>query len=82
MKIDTSFKTVTEAIQTIELTDADIIPSIFERIKKELPEGVAIGDARMYINIPGGGDWSNMELEVSKNHPLIVEVRYINISEI
>jgi hypothetical protein len=30
-------------------------------------------DLRIYIAIPGGGDWSNTDIEISNEHPLCVE---------
>lgn len=30
-------------------------------------------DAEMYIRMPGGGDWSNMDLDVSSEMPLFVK---------
>lgn len=42
-----------------EITIADI------RKRFRLPE-----DAEVYIRVPGGGDWSNMDLEIDTDRPL------------
>lgn len=33
-------------------------------------------DIRLYIKIPGGGDYSNMDLDVTNDREACVEVRY------
>lgn len=36
--------------------------------------GYAIEDnARMYVRVPGGGDWSNMDLDIGTESDIIVE---------
>lgn len=30
-------------------------------------------DLRIYVAIPGGGDWSNTDFDISREHPLCVE---------
>ncbi len=30
-------------------------------------------DLRIYVAVPGGGDWSNTDIEINREHPLCVE---------
>lgn len=30
-------------------------------------------DARVYFVVPGGGDWSNTDIDIDRNHPICVE---------
>ncbi len=39
-----------------------------------LPENAY--DIRVYIKIPGGGDYSNMDLDVTHDQQACIEVRY------
>ena len=43
----------------VTMSAADIIKAL------RLPK-----DAKVFVNIPGGGDWSNCELELDKSTPL------------
>jgi hypothetical protein len=40
-------------------------------------EGYDLHSVEVFVNIPGGGDWSNMELEVDKDCPVIVKVKKV-----
>lgn len=30
-------------------------------------------NARIYFSVPGGGDWSNTDVDISREHPIYVE---------
>ncbi len=52
---------------TIQLTDQDIL-----RLLRE--QGAAIPpEARITVMVPGGGDWSNTALDISKETPIEIE---------
>lgn len=52
----------------VELTAEDIV--LGNIIALPIPEGVTY---KVYVSIPGGGDWSCMNLDIDKNTPVIVE---------
>lgn len=56
---------------TAELDSADL----WELVKlKAVPRvGKIVGPVRVYIEVPGGGDWSNSPLDVTADRPVIVE---------
>jgi hypothetical protein len=35
------------------------------------------GDVNAFVTVPGGGDWSNKELDIDDDSPLIVRVKTI-----
>lgn len=52
---------------TIRLTDQDILHFLRE-------QGAAIPpEARITVMVPGGGDWSNTALDISKETPIEIE---------
>lgn len=58
----------------IKISSTTITTNRLELGRKELlkllPEIPATAD--IYISIPGGGDWSNMDLDVTTEHPIVV----------
>ncbi len=62
----TKTKTVTTT-QVSYFLGREELYKLFEEAGIEVPKG-----AYIYINIPGGGDYSNMQLEVDKDCPLVV----------
>jgi hypothetical protein len=38
-----------------------------------LPTQTKIEETRVYFQVPGGADWSGMDIDISKENPLIVE---------
>lgn len=67
----------TTETQIIRLTEYDIINLLIEH-------GIILSDSppqrnkdlKVHVEIPGGGDWSNTDLDISKDHPIIVTVVY------
>ena len=37
--------------------------------------------ASIFIRVPGGGDWSNMDLDVDKDRPVIVRWKETEVSD-
>jgi hypothetical protein len=61
-------KTSQETKTTVELTGADLIRFL------DLPDNAY--DIRIYMKIPGGGDYSNMDLDVTNDTTPCFEVSY------
>lgn len=56
---------------TLHLSGADIILAIRQELKAQgVSEGLPPDNASVTISIPGGGDWSNTELDVSEASPV------------
>lgn len=70
IKADTVTKTVTQVVKThtLALDDADVRELIKGHYGTAPPAG-----AKIYVSVPGGGDWSNTDLDISKENPLIIE---------
>ena len=62
---------VTLEVSEVEVREA--LKPLLERNGVDLPKhGVSI-----YVRVPGGGDWSNMDLELDRDTPL-----YINFTKV
>lgn len=40
-----------------------------------------LSNAEIFVNVPGGGDWSNMELEIDKDCPIVIKIKKIILLE-
>lgn len=67
----TTTKTVKTIKQRVELTGNDILKLMASTIK--LPTGAVLKSATVKIEIPSGGDYSNMDLEIDSKTPVIAE---------
>jgi len=68
-KIATKTVTTVQKTHTIKLTGADIIELMEENgheISKE-------GNIKVTFTVPGGADWSGMEIEIDNDYPIEVE---------
>lgn len=66
---------LTEVV-TIEITSGDILRYLTgedRNGKIHIPNGAT--DLQVFVRIPGGGDWSNMDLEINSNTPLTIRYR-------
>jgi hypothetical protein len=76
------YKMVSEDItDTIILDGEDLYRHFVDFIKLNIPSGKDPEDVRFYVNVPGGGDWSNMELDINEKSPLIIEIKQKSIRE-
>jgi hypothetical protein len=48
--------------------DRERLIELLKREGVEIPKG-----ADIYVQVPGGGDWSNMSLEIDKETPVVVK---------
>lgn len=60
----------------LELDRADIIELI--RSKKVIPSGIKDEDLRIFVRVPGGGDWSNTDLHIKGDQ--MIDGCYIQVS--
>lgn len=60
----------TETYTIITLDRVDIIDFIREHHDAEIPQ-----DAKVFVRVPGGGDWSNTDLDIDPDTH--VQVRYV-----
>ncbi len=54
-----------------EITYADLVAFVRERVA--IPDGVTV---RIYVEVPGGGDWSHTDLEIEE-HPVQVSATWV-----
>lgn len=64
-------KKIITAEHTIEL-DSSAIRDMLNEQGAEIPEDAEV---RIFVGVPGGGDWSNMDLSITKDCPVRVEWR-------
>ena len=60
---------ITKQIKTtnsVEVTRSDIIQLVEKKCDVEIPPG-----AKVCVHIPGGGDWSNVDLDIGVNDTLV-----------
>lgn len=62
---------------SISLDDLDIVTML--KNKGEIPKVIA--NVSIFIKIPGGGDYSNMDLEINKDCPVRIEYDEIERNE-
>jgi hypothetical protein len=65
-------RTVSERTRTFELDALDLLHLI--RKDNMFPIPAKLEKLRVFIRVPGGGDYSNMDLEVDDHCPIVVEV--------
>jgi hypothetical protein len=71
-------RTKTDSNRMIEVSKKDIIDALLQTgIIKANEEG---GQIDMYVPVPGGGDWSNTNLDIDKDCPLIIDIKTTVIS--
>jgi hypothetical protein len=61
-------KVVTTTVKKTVTLDRKAI----QRLLAQVMSGVPV-DANIYIDIPGGGDWSNTSLDISSDNPVTIE---------
>jgi hypothetical protein len=52
----------------LQLARGDVI----EMLRREFPDQKIPDNAQVWMEVPGGGDWSNMQLDVEPGSPLNV----------
>lgn len=57
---------------SMELSAADIL-ELLRRAGHDVPASAASSGLRIYFAVPGGGDWSNTDIDIDEKHPLYVE---------
>jgi hypothetical protein len=72
-------RVTTERTHHITLDDEFLRVAINQELKAQGEEPMA-ENARMYVSVPGGGDWSNTELELS-DAPLNIQWTTVDRSE-
>lgn len=60
MKIIGNLEVVKTQHVECDVTASDILALVRQHV--HIPEGANV---RVYVDIPGGGDWSNMELDIA-----------------
>jgi hypothetical protein len=66
-------ETTTTIRGRLEIPREVLIKALREHVDSMIPE-----DAMAYVQVPGGGDWSNTDLQIDGDLPLIVEFTQIH----
>lgn len=59
----------TETVTTYKLTEKDLLEMLIDTGKIDKRDSVKI-----YFQVPGGGDYSNMALDIDEHSPIILTV--------
>lgn len=51
-----------------------------EQLRAMLPDDIPV-NAEIYIQIPGGGDWSNTSLDITIENPVVITWKTVEESE-
>jgi len=72
MKANTNRTTTTRTVDTYEFTAEELI----EALKQAglLPNEISHKESTVFVRVPGGGDWSNTDLEIDEDRPLTDKV--------
>lgn len=72
-KLSVQTTTTTSTKTVLALAGAELIEALKPTIEKL---GHSVEDVeRIYVQIPGGGDWSNTRLDIDSTCPLIIELK-------
>lgn len=67
----TKSETVTRVARHEVELDRDQLLEMLRAAGADLPEDV--GHVRIYFAVPGGGDWSNTDVDIDKSNPVRAE---------
>lgn len=70
----------TSYTDTYEITDKDLLELLQTKYELGIEKD---SEVRMFVKVPGGGDWSNMELDIGSdvNLQLVVKTRRFESSK-
>jgi hypothetical protein len=63
----------TETIEHSVKLGANDLFDMLRRSGVPVPDSATALDLQVYVRIPGGGDWSNTDLNISANNPVCVK---------
>lgn len=66
-KISKAITTTVTSRHRINLERDDIVRALHALLSVNLPP-----DATIEFNVPGGGDWSNTSIDISRDNPIVV----------
>lgn len=61
----------TEGVKVISLTGQDIINLLFAKAGEMLK----FDESSVKFHVPGGGDYSNMDLDITEEDPIVVTIK-------
>ena len=73
MKMKNLTKVKTTTVKTFELDRVDILDYLTE--KGYIKPSDKFDSLDIFVKIPGGGDWSNTNLEIDNICPIFVEIK-------
>lgn len=75
-KVRIDVATRTERQHHVMLTDEDL-QEMLEAAGIQIPANTT--DVRIYFSVPGGGDWSNMNVDIDVHNP--VHIKWTTVEE-
>lgn len=57
---------------SFELNAADIL-ELLRKHNPELPASAVTSNLRVYFSVPGGGDWSTMDIDITDRNPVHID---------
>jgi hypothetical protein len=71
--LDIKQETTTRHSIRMEVLRKHLIDALNQELKADGSRVRIPNDADVIVAVPGGGDWSNTELDVGVDHPLIIK---------
>lgn len=64
----------------VEITREDILELVHKKmggmIGIDITKPMKDDKIEVFVKVPGGGDWSNTNLDIDENNPIVVDVQY------
>ena len=68
MSIDVKTSRIVDTTTTISIDKADMVELL--KVAGVIDESILVSDTEVYFTVPGGGDWSNMNADITKTNPV------------
>lgn len=73
VKLNVKSIVITTTCTTLLIDDKQLV-EVLEGVIKTLGHSI-VDIQKIYIKVPGGGDWSNTQLDVDSTCPLVIELK-------
>ena len=76
MKTTRTRTTTVTTESTYNFSSEEVLNAL--KIAGLLPSDTFNRDSIVFVRVPGGGDWSNTDLEIESSNPLVVKVKRVD----
>ena len=72
MSIEATTTKTTTVQHSVKLGAGDIL-DMLRKAGVPVPDSAVASDLRITVRVPGGGDWSNTNIDISASNPVVIE---------